>query len=169
MSTPDVIHSEVATPLGELVVGADGDSVTSVRFAQHARLAPLTRASRRDDGAAVLREAARQLAAYFAGELRSFALPLAPPGSAFQRRAWEALAEIPYGETATYGALARRLGAPGHARAVGHANARNPLSIFVPCHRVVGARGALTGYAGGLARKRWLLDHERALAQGASR
>ncbi len=82
-------------------------------------------------------------------------------GSPFQRRVWQALLEIPYGATTTYGELALRLGKPGAARAVGLANGRNPFAIVVPCHRVVGARGALTGYGGGLERKRWLLDHER--------
>jgi methylated-DNA-[protein]-cysteine S-methyltransferase len=167
MNAADSIHATAATPLGELLVAADGEALTSVRFARHAKLPPLSAASRRDERAPVLREAKRQLAAYFGGELRAFALPLAPRGSAFQRQVWAALAEIPYGATATYGALARRLGAPRHARAVGHANGRNPLSILVPCHRVVGASGALTGYAGGLARKRWLLEHERALGTGA--
>jgi methylated-DNA-[protein]-cysteine S-methyltransferase len=167
MSSPDCIHTRLASPLGELLVAADGDALTSVRFERHESLPPLPRDSRRDDGAAALAEARRQLAAYFAGELRVFALPLAPRGSDFQRKVWAALGEIPCGATASYGALARRLGAPNHARAVGHANGRNPLSIVVPCHRVVGASGALTGYAGGVARKRWLLAHEAKLAVGA--
>jgi len=169
MTVHESIHARVASPLGELVVASDGDALTSVRFEQHAHLAPLTPDSRRDEHAAPLAEAKRQLAAYFAGELRAFALPLAPRGSEFQRKVWAALAEIPFGTTSSYGALARRLGAPSYARAVGHANGRNPLSILVPCHRVVGAGGALTGYAGGVARKRWLLEHEAAFAIGASR
>ncbi|GEJ56290.1 methylated-DNA--[protein]-cysteine S-methyltransferase [Anaeromyxobacter diazotrophicus] len=109
----------------------------------------------------VLQEAARQLAAWFAGERTAFDLPLAPRGTPFQRRVWEALREIPYGETRSYGQIAARLGAPAAVRAVGAANGRNPLSIVVPCHRVIGASGALTGYAGGLERKKWLLGHER--------
>ncbi len=163
MTPIDTLHTRIASPLGELVVTSDGASLTSVRFAQHAHAAPLAAGSRRDDGAAPLAEARRQLAAYFAGELRVFALPLAPRGSEFQQKVWAALREIPFGATSSYGALARRLGAPNHARAVGHANGRNPLSIFVPCHRVVGASGALTGYAGGVDRKRWLLAHEGAV------
>jgi methylated-DNA-[protein]-cysteine S-methyltransferase len=168
-TTHEAIHTRIESPLGELLVASDGEALTSVRFEQHARLAPLAASSRREDRAASLTEARRQLAAYFAGELRAFALPLAPHGSEFQRKVWAALAEIPFGATATYGELARRLGAPQHARAVGHANGRNPLSILVPCHRVIGASGALTGYAGGVERKRWLLAHERALASGEPR
>lgn len=163
MTPLDTLHSRIESPLGTLLVTSDGDALTSVRFSEHAHAPQLAADSRRDDAAAALAEAARQLAAYFGGELRRFALPLAPHGSEFQRKVWAALAELPFGATATYGALARRLGQPHHARAVGHANARNPLSIVVPCHRVIGASGALTGYAGGVERKRWLLTHEGVL------
>jgi methylated-DNA-[protein]-cysteine S-methyltransferase len=163
MTPIDSIHAQIESPLGTLIVASDGEALTSVRFAEHAHMAPLSARSRRDAQAAPLAEAARQFAAYFANELSSFTLPLAPRGSEFQRKVWAALAEIPFGASSTYGALARRLGAPNHSRAVGHANARNPLSILVPCHRVVGASGALTGYAGGVWRKRWLLEHEGVL------
>lgn len=109
----------------------------------------------------VLTEGRRQLAEYFAGERRAFELPLAPSGTAFQQKVWAALVEIPFGETTSYGALARRLGLPaGASRAVGAANGQNPIAVVVPCHRVIGANGALTGYAGGLEKKRWLLAHE---------
>jgi methylated-DNA-[protein]-cysteine S-methyltransferase len=108
----------------------------------------------------VLVQAARELAEYFAGRRRQFETPLEPIGTAFQRSVWAALATIPYGRTLSYAALADALGRPGAARAVGAANARNPLSLFLPCHRVLGSGGALTGYAGGLERKRWLLAHE---------
>jgi methylated-DNA-[protein]-cysteine S-methyltransferase len=108
----------------------------------------------------VLARAAAQLAEYFAGTRRTFDLPLAPRGTGFQRIVWHALAKIPYGETRSYGELARAIGRPAASRAVGAANGKNPLSIVVPCHRVVGASGELTGYAGGVATKRWLLDHE---------
>jgi methylated-DNA-[protein]-cysteine S-methyltransferase len=111
-----------------------------------------------------LLEASRQLQAYFAGERREFDLPLAPYGSDFQRRVWSALLEIPYGETISYLELARRLGDPRAVRAVGSANGRNPISIIIPCHRVIGADGSLVGYGGGLERKRWLLRHEAAYA-----
>ncbi|WP_432071803.1 methylated-DNA--[protein]-cysteine S-methyltransferase [Streptomyces wuyuanensis] len=107
------------------------------------------------------REVIRQLDAYFAGELREFDLPLHLVGTAFQRTVWEQLLLIPYGETRTYGELAGALGNPGASRAVGLANGRNPVGIIIPCHRVVGASGSLTGYGGGLARKQRLLAFER--------
>jgi methylated-DNA-[protein]-cysteine S-methyltransferase len=113
---------------------------------------------KRDDAA--LSEARAQLQAYFAGELRGFELPLAAEGTPFQQRVWRALCDIPYGETISYGELARRIGQPAAARAVGLANGQNPIAIVVPCHRVIGANGSLTGYGGGLERKRWLLAHE---------
>ncbi len=105
--------------------------------------------------------AAAQLAAYFAGELTAFDLPLAPAGTPFQLRVWAALRTIPYGQTVSYGQLARQIGSPAASRAVGLANGRNPIALVVPCHRVVGADGSLTGYGGGLDRKRFLLDLER--------
>ncbi|HEY5178595.1 MAG TPA: methylated-DNA--[protein]-cysteine S-methyltransferase [Dermatophilaceae bacterium] len=108
--------------------------------------------------------AADQLDAYFAGELTRFDLPLAPHGSEFQRRVWAALQEIPYGRTESYGELAGRIGSPGGARAVGLANGKNPIGIIIPCHRVVGADGSLTGYGGGLDRKKQLLDLELAVS-----
>jgi methylated-DNA-[protein]-cysteine S-methyltransferase len=108
----------------------------------------------------LLLDAAEQLRAYFAGELREFDLPLAPRGTAFQRRVWAAVAAIPYGNTATYSEIAAAVCSPAACRAVGAANGRNPLPVIVPCHRVIGAAGALTGYGGGLARKRSLLDLE---------
>jgi methylated-DNA-[protein]-cysteine S-methyltransferase len=108
--------------------------------------------------------AAAQLAAYFAGELTRFDVPLELGGTPFQRKVWAALRAVPYGQTVTYGQLAAAIGAPGSSRAVGLANGRNPVSIVVPCHRVVGADGSLTGYGGGLPRKRFLLDFERGQA-----
>ena len=106
--------------------------------------------------------AATQLGEYFAGERRSFDLPLGARGTGFQQLVWRALTQIPCGETWTYGQLAHAIGRPSASRAVGAANARNPIAIIVPCHRVIGASGELTGYAGGMAAKRWLLEHERA-------
>jgi methylated-DNA-[protein]-cysteine S-methyltransferase len=106
-----------------------------------------------------------QLEAYFAGELTTFDMPLKLSGTHFQLRVWSELQRIPYGETISYGELARRLGNPAAVRAVGLANGRNPITIVVPCHRVIGADGSLTGYGGGLERKAWLLDHE-AIHQG---
>jgi methylated-DNA-[protein]-cysteine S-methyltransferase len=110
-----------------------------------------------------------QLERYFAGEPVEFDVPLYAAGTAFQQRVWAGLREIPYGETISYGELARRLGTPGASRAVGLANGRNPIAIVIPCHRVIGADGSLTGYGGGLERKSWLLRHEAAVAAAAGR
>ena len=124
----------------------------------------LGRSDLRGRGAEPFRAAAHQLDAYFAGELTTFDLPLAPRGSKFQQRVWAALQTIPYGETESYGELAERIGSPGGARAVGLANGKNPIAIVLPCHRVVGSDGSLTGYGGGLDRKRQLLDLELAVS-----
>lgn len=112
----------------------------------------------------VVDEAIRQLREYLDGTRREFDLPLDPEGTPFQQKVWDVLRAIPYGETITYGEQARRLGDPRRARAVGAANGRNPIAVIVPCHRVVGADGSLTGYAGGVERKDWLLRHERGAA-----
>jgi methylated-DNA-[protein]-cysteine S-methyltransferase len=141
------------SPIGPLYVEGDERGLTRLYTDGHRLHAD----ARSDDG--TFAHVAEQLDAYFAGELQRFELPLAPQGTAFERRVWDALVEIPYGETVSYGELARELGSV--ARAVGGANARNPISIIVPCHRVVGSTGALTGYAGGLDTKRRLLEHER--------
>lgn len=109
----------------------------------------------------LLKEAAKQLENYFAGELEEFSLPLEPEGTDFMKQVWAALCEIPYGKTASYGEIAEKVGRPKAARAVGLANNRNPIPIFIPCHRVIGADGSLTGYAGGLEMKRKLLDLEK--------
>jgi methylated-DNA-[protein]-cysteine S-methyltransferase len=151
-------YTVTPSPIGDLVVVGDGEAVTGIHFA--ARTAPRP-AWRRDP--APVAAAVDQLAAYFAGARRDFDLWLAPEGTAFQRRVWAALAGIPYGETTTYGKLAAEIGHPGSARAVGAANGANPIAIVVPCHRVVGADGTLTGYAGGLDAKRTLLALEGAL------
>ncbi|MHB8055173.1 MAG: methylated-DNA--[protein]-cysteine S-methyltransferase [Candidatus Aminicenantales bacterium] len=113
---------------------------------------------------AVLAAGARQLGEYFAGKRRVFDLPLDLNGTPFQREVWGALQKVPFGETTSYGEIARRIGRPAAVRAVGAANGRNPVSIIVPCHRIVGADGRLTGYGGGLWRKEWLLRHERKYA-----
>jgi methylated-DNA-[protein]-cysteine S-methyltransferase len=112
--------------------------------------------------------AADQLAAYFAGRLTEFSLPLAPAGTPFQRRVWAGLQEIPYGDTWSYGQLAGKVGNPAAVRAVGLANGRNPIAVVIPCHRVIGADGSLTGYGGGLDRKRFLLDLEAGVRQQAA-
>ena len=148
-------------PLGPLTLAAgEGPALTGIFLTgqRHAQVPPIP------DGpaGAALAEAAAQLLAYFEGTRHVFDLPLAPLGTDFQRAVWRAIADIPYGSTATYGQLAERVGRPTAVRAVGMAAGRNPLPIVVPCHRVVGADGSLTGYAGGLDRKRWLLEHEAA-------
>lgn len=156
-------HHHIPSPIGPLLLVADAeDRLTGVYTDGHAG-GPATPPGRRDAGG-VLSEAAEQLAAFFARERTTFVLPTSVAGTPLQLAVWEELRRIPYGTTTTYGALAARLGlAPGAARAVGSANARNPLSIVVPCHRVLGAAGALTGYAGGLEAKRALLALEGAL------
>lgn len=152
-------HTTVTTPIGELLLLGDDDALCEIRF--DATEIPAG-SQRRDDG--VLGEAARQLREYAAGERETFDLPLRPRfGGAFERRVWAHVAAIPYGTTTTYGEIAQALDAPGCARAVGAANGRNPIPIIVACHRVIGAKGALTGYAGGLDNKRRLLEHEGAL------
>jgi methylated-DNA-[protein]-cysteine S-methyltransferase len=144
--------------LGELLLVAGDEGLTSVSFTPHPPAE-----GERDDDHPVLRATTLQLGEYFTRDRKSFELPLAPRGSLFRQQVWAALCEIPYGSTTTYGAVAGALGLTGHgARAVGMANGANPLAIVVPCHRVVGSKGALTGYAGGLDRKRQLLALEGA-------
>jgi methylated-DNA-[protein]-cysteine S-methyltransferase len=155
----------VGSPVGPLTLVADGDALAGLYMEEHRHQpGPAAFGSPGDPAAAPFAAAAGQLAAYFAGELTDFDVPLEPGGTPFQRKVWMALRAIPYGQTVTYGQLAARLGAPGSSRAVGLANGRNPISIVVPCHRVIGADGSLTGYGGGLPRKRFLLDLERAAA-----
>ncbi|MDQ4085249.1 MAG: methylated-DNA--[protein]-cysteine S-methyltransferase [Actinomycetota bacterium] len=150
------VWTEMPSPVGVLRLASDGQALTSVMFDP-----PDAAVGERDDDHPVLVRAREQLQAYFAGELTEFDLPLAASGTPFQQRVWQALREIAYGETATYGEVAQRLGlAPGASRAVGLANGRNPLAIVVPCHRVVGSKGRLVGYAGGLDRKQKLLSLE---------
>ncbi|GAA1786284.1 methylated-DNA--[protein]-cysteine S-methyltransferase [Streptomonospora arabica] len=154
------LYDLVPSPLGELLLIGDGEAVTGLYMSPHERFAQEIENEWRREPAA-LREAAEQLGAYFAGELRQFSLPLAPRGTAFQRTVWSALTTIPHGRTATYGEIARSIGQPNASRAVGMANNRNPISILVPCHRVIGANGALVGYGGGIPRKESLLSLER--------
>lgn len=151
----------VPSPIGELFVVSDGTAITEIHFESHHGDAPPNCAEVGVGAVELLDRAAEQLAEYFAGERRDFDLPVAPRGTEFQRRAWAQLLEIPYGETLTYGEQARRIDAPTASRAVGAANGANPIPIVIPCHRVVGANGSLTGYAGGVDVKRALLDLER--------
>ncbi len=147
------------SPLGELLLAGDGASLYTLGFADGSmrrRHEPHWQAD-----AAPFEQAIAQLRGYFAGELHEFELPLAPAGTSFQRRVWDALQRIPYGETRSYGELARTLGNAGACRAVGAANRRNPIPIIIPCHRVIGGDGSLTGFGGGLATKQRLLALER--------
>ncbi len=166
--------TQMDSPVGVLRIVANRDAITAVEFApepgarpgsSEARAAALAAGrpvGERDDAHPLLLEAVRQLTLYFAGDLKHFDLPVDPQGTPFQRRVWDQLREIGYGETATYGQVARRLGMTAAAsRAVGLANGRNPIPIVIPCHRVVGADGTLTGYAGGVRRKQLLLDMEQ--------
>jgi methylated-DNA-[protein]-cysteine S-methyltransferase len=155
------LFSTHESPVGELTLVGDGHALTGLYMTDHRHRPPLPAGARRDDGP--FAEARRQLGEYFAGERTRFELPLRMEGSPFLREVWRALLEIPFGETLSYGELARRIGRPGASRAVGLANGRNPISIVVPCHRVIGSSGALTGYGGGMERKRFLLDLESPL------
>jgi AraC family transcriptional regulator of adaptative response/methylated-DNA-[protein]-cysteine methyltransferase len=171
-----LVTRRILTPLGPMVACATADALCLLEFAERRMLEGQLRRVRRALDAvptpgtnAVLERTAAELDAYFAGTLTTFTVPTAQPGSEWQRRVWERLVAIPYGETTTYGAIARELGLPRHPRAVASAVGDNALGIIVPCHRVVGASGDLTGYGGGLWRKRRLLDHEHATAAGAQR
>jgi methylated-DNA-[protein]-cysteine S-methyltransferase len=151
-------YSYIESPLGDLLVTRDDGGLTGLclptgRYRQRVR-----DEWERDDGA--FDHVRRELDEYFAGTLQDFTVPLSPRGSTFQKQVWQALSEIPYGETTSYGKVAASIGHPDGARAVGVANGQNPIPIIVPCHRVIGADGSLTGYGGGLDAKRWLLDHE---------
>lgn len=155
-----VHYDYLDTPIGLLLLATDGDAVVEIGF-------PSGKGARRhspdwERNERKVREVARQLQEYFAGQRRSFDLPLAPAGTEFQLRVWKALLEIPYGETISYGELARRTGNAAAARAVGAANGRNPIPVIIPCHRVIGGNGGLTGFGGGLHAKQMLLELERA-------
>ena len=153
-----VVFAEIASPIGILVATSRGQGLAGLYVEHPPGMPVLPAAWRRDDRP--FADVAAQLDEYFDGRRRSFDLELDLAGTPFQRAVWAALCGIPYGETRTYGDVAAALGRPSAARAVGAANGRNPVSIVVPCHRLVGSTGALTGYAGGLARKRALLDLE---------
>jgi methylated-DNA-[protein]-cysteine S-methyltransferase len=153
-----LIFTYVDTPIGALLVAGTADAVHEIHFAGATPKDDWTR----DDS--VLGRAAAQLGAYFDGALLQFDLPLVFGGTAFQQSVWKHLCAIPYGETTTYAAIARAIGRPDAVRAVGAANGANPIPVVVPCHRVIGSNGALTGFGGGIEVKRWLLDHEERVA-----
>ncbi|GLQ94087.1 methylated-DNA--[protein]-cysteine S-methyltransferase [Dyella acidisoli] len=166
MNTPnnDIWYDHLPTPIGNLMLVADAQGLREVWFetGKHRKIPDPT--WRHDP--AKLAFARKQLEEYFAGERTSFDLPLHPLGTNFQVAVWQALAEIPYGSTISYGELAQRIGQPQAVRAVGAANGRNPLPIVLPCHRVIGADGSLTGFGGGLPTKRFLLAMEDQVARG---
>ncbi len=154
--------TETESPIGPLRIVARAGAITAIEFTPFGASSSGQPAGARADDDALLRSAVEQLAAYFARELKDFELPLAPQGSEFQQRVWTQLRGIAYGDTASYGEIARRLGMTNAAsRAVGVANGRNPIPIVIPCHRVIGADGSLTGYAGGIERKQTLLELEQ--------
>ena len=162
------LYDTVPSPVGELLLAAEDAGLTHVCFDRHGSRDAIPddwRPLARDAGRAadMLVEARRQLDAYFDGRLTTFDISLAPCGTPFQQRVWTALRAVAFGDTVSYAEIARRIGAPNAVRAVGAANGRNPLPIVVPCHRVIGANGDLTGFGGGIDRKRWLLQHEGAL------
>lgn len=154
-----IAHRSIATPLGVVRCTASTRGLRSVRFGCIDSVDP--DASESSDAIEHLDALERELAAYFGGSLRRFTVGLDPVGTEFQRRVWSLLGEIPFGETRSYAWIAERLGSSGASRAVGAANGANPIAIVIPCHRVIASDGTLCGYAGGVERKQWLLDHER--------
>jgi methylated-DNA-[protein]-cysteine S-methyltransferase len=155
----EMIYTTVPSPIGELLLVGDGAALHGLYMQEGERPSAVDPSWRRDDEA--FADVRAQLAEYFDGRRTRFDLPLVLEGTPFQRRVWRELLEVPYGETTSYGELARRIGRPDASRAVGLANGRNPIAVIVPCHRVIGSSGALTGYGGGIERKRLLLDLER--------
>ena len=156
--------TRLQTPIGELTLTASDTALTGVYF-PNSRHGPPPVAQDEPSGPAaeILARARQQLAEYFARARMTFDLPLAAQGTEFEHQVWDALRRIPFGTTTSYGEIARKLGDTRNARAVGTANGKNPIPIIVPCHRVIGANGDLTGFGGGIERKRWLLEHEGAL------
>jgi methylated-DNA-[protein]-cysteine S-methyltransferase len=156
--TDGLLYTTVASPIGELLLVGDGESLQGM-YMQDGRK-PMRIDAGWTRAASPFVHVEAQLREYFDGQRVAFEIPLVLHGTTFERRVWDALQEIPYGETISYGELARRIGQPSASRAVGLANGRNPISVIVPCHRVIGANGSLTGYGGGIERKRLLLELE---------
>ncbi len=147
-------HVTIASPIGPLTLSADNRNLTGLHFGRR-------KGARRDaTHSPVLTKAIRQLDQFFRGKRKDFDLPLRPRGTPFQEAVWRALSTIPFGETRSYGEIAAKVGNPKASRAVGGANNRNPIAVIIPCHRVIGASGAMVGYGGGLSKKRWLLQRE---------
>lgn len=153
----------IDSPIGSLMLTSDGEYLTGTFMGAEATLDRVSASDKWQHNPALLAEAEAQLRAYFAGELKAFDLPLKPLGTRFQQQVWNCLQSIPYGTTVSYKTVAESLGAPKSMRAVGMANGRNPICIIIPCHRVIGANGTLTGYRGGLWRKQWLMNFESGL------
>lgn len=153
------MNSIINTPVGRLELQASADALQSIRFLEDKS----EDVSIPNGSSSILIETAQQLSEYFQGNRKTFSVPLNPKGSEFQQKVWRQLQQIPYGTTLSYGALARKLGDPNKVRAAGRANGQNPIPIIIPCHRVIGADNSLVGYAGGIERKRYLLQHEGAL------
>jgi methylated-DNA-[protein]-cysteine S-methyltransferase len=154
----NVYYHLLPSPVGGLLLVSDGEALTGLFMSDHKGGPAPELAWRRDEGP--FAKVCEQLAKYFAGSLQEFDVRLAPEGTAFQKKVWLELGRIPFGSSISYGELARRIEQPAASRAVGRANGQNPISIIVPCHRVIGANGTLTGYGGGIERKKWLLEHE---------
>ena len=154
----DVFYHLLPSPVGGLLLVSDGEALTGLFMSDHKGGPAPQPAWRRDEGP--FAQVCEQLTEYFAGNLQEFDVRLAPEGTEFQKKVWQELGRIPFGSSISYGQLAQRIGQPAASRAVGRANGQNPISIIVPCHRVIGANGTLTGYGGGIERKKWLLEHE---------
>ncbi len=154
------LYAYYESPLGKILLSATSSALTSLHFVGEKYYPGIATDWTYDETSAVVKAASTQLDDYFAGKRKTFELPLAPDGTEFQRQVWNALTKLRFGETSTYAQVAQRIGNPKAVRAVGAANGRNPISIIVPCHRVIGADGSLIGYAGGLARKKALLQLE---------
>ncbi len=151
-------YSQYLSPIGQLLIVGDGENIQKILFPNDRR--PTEPESDWQQNDAVFAEFTEQLDAYFGGKLQRFDVPLAPDGTQFQRAVWDALLDVEYGETRSYRDIASAIGKPSASRAVGAANGANPIPIVIPCHRIIGANGTLTGFAGGLHTKHWLLSHE---------
>ena len=162
-ATQTLTYDVVQSPIGRLILASDGVALVGVWMANASPTDTTWSRHKGDDD--ILAQTREELEEYFEGRRRSFDVPLAPNGTDFQRSVWTALTKIPFGKTVSYGDLARQLGKEAAVRAVGAANGRNPIPVIVPCHRVIGSDGSLTGFGGGLPRKKWLLQHEKALPE----
>ena len=156
-----VWYARAASPIGDLVLTSKASGLTGIYVTGHQAIEGALATGTRDDS--FFEPVMNELDEYWSGRRRRFTVPIAPDGTPFQLAVWRELVRVPFGETISYLSLATRIGRPSAARAVGSANARNPISIVIPCHRVIGSAGSLTGYAGGLDKKRWLLAHENAV------